>query len=219
MIQSEGESPRPRAVVFDVGHVLYDWDPAYLYRKLIPDEAERAWFLSDVVTREWHFQHDAGRAFADTSAELIARFPEQRDRILAYGARWLETIPGPVPGSLELAAELARAGVPLFAITNFSSEFWDMFRPTAPVFDSFADVIVSGQERLMKPAPEIFRLALTRFGLRRGEALFIDDQPKNVAAAVREGFVGHVFTSAPALRAELAALSFPVAVEEPAARA
>ncbi|WP_448577340.1 HAD family hydrolase [Thermaurantiacus sp.] len=219
MIPLEGEGPRPRAVVFDVGHVLYDWDPAHLYRKLIADEAERAWFLREVVTREWHFQHDAGRAFSDTSAELIARFPDQRDRILAYGARWLETIPGPVPGTLDLAAELARGGVPLFAITNFSSEFWDMFRPTAPVFDLFADVIVSGRERLTKPAPEIFRLALSRFGLAPGEALFIDDQPGNVAAAVREGFVGHVFTSAAALRAELRALSFPVAVAEPAATA
>lgn len=212
--------PRPRAVVFDVGHVLYDWDPAHLYAKLIPDPAERAWFLAEVVTRQWHFQHDAGRPFAETSAELVARFPDQRERILAYGARWLETIPGPVPGSLELVAALADAGVPLFGITNFSAEFWAMFRPTAPVFDRFTDVIVSGEERLMKPDPAIFQLARRRFGLGPGEALFVDDQPRNVAAAEAQGFIGHRFVSAAALSAELSRLRFPMGGrEEPAATA
>lgn len=215
MVQREG----PRAIVFDVGHVLYDWDPAYLYEKLIADDAERAWFLRDVVTREWHFQHDAGRPFAETSAELVARFPAQKDRILAYGARWLETIPGPIPGSLELVGELSAAGVPLFGITNFSAEFWAMFRPTAPVFDRFADVLVSGEVKLVKPDPEIFQLALRRFGLSAGEALFVDDQPRNVAAAIAAGLLGHVFVSAADLRLELARLSFPVAAAEPAATA
>ncbi|MFQ3666512.1 MAG: HAD family hydrolase, partial [Sphingomonadaceae bacterium] len=153
-----------RAVVFDVGHVLYDWDIAHLYRKLIPDAAERDWFLSHVVTREWHFQHDAGRPFAETSAELVARFPDQAERILAYGPRWLETIPGPVPGVHAIVESLAKARVPLFAITNFSAEFWAMFRPTAPLFDLFEDIIVSGEERMMKPDPAIFALARRRFG-------------------------------------------------------
>lgn len=198
----------PRAVVFDVGHVLYDWDPAHLYRKLIADEARRNWFLSHVVTRQWHDQHDAGRPFAETSAELIARFPAERELILAYGARWLETIPGPIPGSHELVAALNAAGVPLFAITNFSAEFWAMFRPTAPLFDCFRDIVVSGTERLMKPDPAIYRLAQQRFGLGAGEAIFIDDNAANVAAARDAGWLAHHFTSAQAAADALRAAGF-----------
>ncbi|WP_448582871.1 HAD family hydrolase [Thermaurantiacus sp.] len=210
-------SPRPCAVVFDVGHVLYEWDIRHLYARLISDPAELDWFLANVVTRAWHVQHDAGRPFAETSAELVKQFPDQAERIRAYGPRWLETIPGPVPGMPELVLRLADAGVPLYAITNFSAEFWAMFRPTAPVFDHFKDIIVSGEERLMKPDPAIFALASTRFGLGPGEALFVDDQPANVAAAQAAGWLGHRFTDCVRLEAELSRLGFLPEVEAPAA--
>jgi 2-haloacid dehalogenase len=208
---------RPRAVVFDVGHVLYDWDIRHLYAKLIPDPIELDWFLANVVTRAWHFQHDAGRPFAETSAELAAQYPDQAERIRVYGLRWLETIPGPVPGMPELAIRLADAGVPLYAITNFSAEFWAMFRPTAPLFDRFADVIVSGEERLVKPDPAIFALARTRFGLGPGDALFVDDQPVNVAAAEAAGWMGHRFTDRATLEADLSRLGLLPEPAEPAA--
>ena len=104
--------PGPKAVVWDVGHVLYDWDPRFLYAKLIPDADRLDWFLSNVVTRAWHFQHDAGRPFAETSAELIAEYPAEAELIAAYGPRWLETIPGPIPGTHELVEALAAAGIP-----------------------------------------------------------------------------------------------------------
>ena len=193
-------------VVFDVGHVLYDWHPRYLYAKLIPGAEELDWFLANVVTRDWHFQHDAGRAFADTSAELSARFPKYAPLIAAYGSRWLETIPGPMPGMLDLVADLAARGVPLFAITNFSAEFWAMFRPTAPVFDHFRDVVVSGTEKLVKPDAAIFDLAMARFGLAPGEALFIDDRADNVRGGEAAGLIGHVFEGEAPLRARLVAL-------------
>jgi 2-haloacid dehalogenase len=206
-----------RAVVFDVGHVLYDWDIGALYAKLIPDPEERAWFLAHVVTREWHFQHDAGRPFAETSAELIAAFPGQEARIRAYGPRWLETIPGPMPGVHALVDALHRAEVPLFAITNFSAEFWAMFRPTAPIFDRFRDVIVSGEERLVKPDPAIFALARRRFGLGDGEALFVDDNPANVAAAEAAGWHGHRFDGAEGLADALRRFRLLPEAAEPAA--
>jgi 2-haloacid dehalogenase len=194
-----------RAVVFDVGHVLYDWDPRYLYRKLIADPARLDWFVANVVTHGWHFQHDAGRPFAQTSAELIAQFPAERALIEAYGPRWLETIGDPVPGSLAIVQRLAARGVPLFAITNFSAEFWAMFRPVAPIFDLFGDIVVSGSEKMLKPDPAIYALAQARFGLPAGSAIFIDDRADNVAAAVAAGWHGHVFTDAAALEARLVA--------------
>ncbi len=192
-----------RAVVFDVGHVLYGWDIRALYARLIADPVRLDWFLTNVVTPQWHFQHDAGRPWRETTAELAAEFPGEADLIAAYGPRWLETITGPVPGMLELVAELDDAGVPLYAITNFSAEFWAMFRPTAPIFDRFRDIVVSGAERLTKPDPAIYALALKRFGLAAGEGLFIDDRADNVTAGEAAGFPGHVFRDAVTLRTTL----------------
>ncbi len=152
-------------------------------------------------------QHDLGRPSAETTAELIALHPGERNLIEAYVPRWLETIPGPVPGMIELVEELAAAGVPLFAITNFSDEFWRMFMPTAQVFRHFRDIVVSGAERVIKPDPAIYRLALKRFGLAKGEGLFVDDREENVGGAEAEGFAGHHFGDAATLRAELERLA------------
>ena len=198
---------RVRAVVFDVGNVLYHWKPRALYERLIDDDQALDAFLAEVVTPEWHFQHDAGRDFAETSAELIARFPEHRNLILAWRERFGETITGPVAGMCELVAELDTAGVPIFGITNFSHEFWPPFRAKeAAVFDRFVDIVVSGDERLTKPDPAIYALALQRFGLEAGEGFFIDDSLPNVVSARANGFVAHHFDGVEGVRAELAAL-------------
>ncbi|MGB3722197.1 MAG: HAD family phosphatase [Pacificimonas sp.] len=191
------------AVVFDVGHVLYDWDIRYLYAKLIPDGERLDWFLSHVVTQQWHHQHDEGRPFVETGPELIAQFPEERALIEIYGPRWLETIGPPIPGMIELATSLADQGIPLFGITNFSDEFWRMFRPTAPVFGRFQNIIVSGTEKLVKPDPEIYRLAIRRFAIDPARSLFIDNRLENVEAARAEGFLGHHFLNREILAIEL----------------
>jgi 2-haloacid dehalogenase len=194
-----------RCVIFDVGRVLFDWDLRHLFAKLINDRDELEWFVTNVVTPEWHFQHDAGRPLAEMLPERKAEFPEHAALIDAYAARFNETIPGPVPGSLELVERLDAAGVPLFAITNFGHEFWEGFRPTQPVFDRFRDIIVSGTERLMKPEPAIFRLAIDRFGIDPAGALFVDDVAKNVAGAKSVGIAGHAFVDATTLERELVA--------------
>lgn len=196
--------PRPRAVIFDVGMVLYQWSPRFLYERLIEDDRALDAFLETVVTRDWHFQHDAGRPFAETSAELIAEFPQHRALIEAWGPRFNETIPAAVPGMIAIVEELDAAGVPLFCITNFSGEFWKPFRAReAAVFDRFRDIVVSGDEKLIKPDPAIYALALERFGLEPGEAVFVDDNAANVEAANRTGIHGVPFTDAAAFRAEL----------------
>ncbi len=195
---------RPSAVVFDLGNVLYEWDPRVPYRRLIPDDEALSVFLRDVCSPEWHFQHDAGRPFAETSAELSARFPEHADLIAQWGPRFSEQIPGPVPGMPELVAELDARGVPLFAITNFSDEFFAPFRSReSAMFDRFRDIVVSGAERLVKPDAAIYRLALDRFGLAPHEALFVDDRQENVDGAAAVGMPAVRFTDADSLRAEL----------------
>ncbi len=195
-----------KAVIFDVGRVLFDWDRRYLFAKLIADQDELDRFLNDVVPLEWHNQHDAGRPITEMIDERVAQFPQHEELLRAYADRWLETIPGPVPGVHSLVEQLAGNGVPLFAITNFGADFWAMFRPTAPIFDHFLDIVVSGIEKMMKPGPDIYRLALARFGLAPGEGLFVDDSLANVLAARDNGFAGHHFTDAETLRTELAAL-------------
>ncbi len=192
-----------RSVIFDVGKVLFDWDLRYLFAKLIDDPAELEWFVTHVVTAEWHFQHDAGRPLAEMVPERKAAFPAHGALIDAYATRFNETIPGPVPGSLDLVARLDAAGVPLFAITNFGHEFWAGFRPTQPIFDRFRDIIVSGTEKLMKPDPAIFALAIERFGIDPAGALFVDDVAENVAAAEEAGIAGHLFKDATALERDL----------------
>lgn len=197
-----------RSVIFDVGRVLFDWDLRHLFAKLIDDRDELEWFVTNVVTPEWHFQHDAGRPLAAMLPELKADFPGHAPLIDAYAARFNETIPGPVPGSLELVERLDAAGVPLFAITNFGHEFWEGFRPTQPIFDRFRDIIVSGTEKMMKPDSAIYRLALERFDIDPAGALFIDDVAKNVAGAESVGIAGHRFVDAPKLEAELIARGY-----------
>jgi 2-haloacid dehalogenase len=199
--------PAPHAVIFDVGRVLVDWEIRFLYERLIPEGEALDAFLRDVVTPEWHFQHDAGRPFAETSAELIAQYPHYAELIQLFGPRFNDTNSSAMPGMPELLAELDSAGVPLFAITNFSGEFFPPFRVKYPdMFDRFRDIVVSGDEKMMKPDPAIYRLALDRFGLEAGEAVFVDDNRDNVAAAAALGIHAILFTGEPVLRAELVGL-------------
>ena len=128
------------AVVFDVGRVLYQWHLRHLFEKIVDDRARLEMLLGEVVTEEWHFEHDRGRTLGEMVPERIALYPDFEPEIRAYAARFNETIPGPMPGSLELVERLDDAGVPLFAITNFGHEFWEGFRPTQPVFDRFRDI-------------------------------------------------------------------------------
>ena len=196
-------SGRIEAVVFDVGGVLFRWDMRCLLRKLYASEEEAQWAYENVVSLEWHFEHDCGRDLDEMVAERVAEFPAHAHAVIAYKERFLETIPGRVAGTAELVEELAVRGVPLFAITNFPDRFWDEFVPTAPVTRHFRDVVVSGKVKLAKPDPAIFRLAETRLGHPAGAMLFIDDTARNIEAARACGWQAHHFTGADGLAAEL----------------
>ena len=194
-----------KAAVFDVGRVLFHWQLAALFEKLIDDRAELEWFLANVVTEEWHFEHDRGRALADMVPERIARFPQYERHIHAYATRFNETVPGPVEGSLELVERLAAADVPLYCLTNFGDEFFAAFRPTQPVFDLFADIIVSGEEKVAKPEARIYEIVEERSGRAGAQLFFTDDNPANIAAAKARGWDAHLFTDAASLEAQLVA--------------
>lgn len=202
---SQATQAPTQAVVWDIGRVLVRWSLRALYEQLIADPAELDWFLAEVITESWHFQHDEGRPLAEMIAERADQFPRYRSQIEAYGPRWLETLPGAVEGTSELVARLAARGVPQYCITNFGADTFAMFRPTFPVLDHFRDIVVSGVEKLAKPDPAIFALAERRFGHSASAMLFVDDNPANIAAAKGLGWQVHHFTDdAQALEADLA---------------
>jgi 2-haloacid dehalogenase len=206
---------RPAAVVFDLGGVLLDWDPRHLYRRLIPDEAEMERFLRDVVSAAWNLEHDRGRSFAEGVALLTREHPDHADLIAAFHERWPEMLGGAIAGSVEILAELRASGARLLALTNWSAETWPIGRATFPFLAWFEAVIVSGEERLVKPDPAIFRILVDRHGLDPARTVFIDDLPANVAAASSLGFRAIRFTDAAALRRDLAAEGLPVGAASP----
>jgi 2-haloacid dehalogenase len=196
-------------VVFDVGNVLIEWDPEHLYRKLIPDAAARADFLARICTMEWNLEQDRGRRWAAAVAERIALFPDQAPLIAAYSDRWHEMVPGEVPGSVAILERLREAGVPLYAITNFSSEKFAEAQARFPFLTRFIDVVVSAEEGLLKPDPAIYRRLLDRNGLAASDCLFIDDSEKNVIGARAMGMRAHHFRDAAGLAAALRAEGLP----------
>lgn len=205
--RSEQRVKRPTAVIFDVGNVLYHWNPRILYKRLIDDDQALDAFLRDICSLDWHFQHDAGRDFADTSAELIARHPDKAALITHWGAHFIDCITPAVTGMPEIVTDLHASAVPLYGLTNFSHEFWPPFvAREAALFAPFRDIVVSGAEKLVKPDPAIYHLALSRFGLKPHEALFIDDREENIVGAAALGIATHHFRDAAKLRKELTAL-------------
>lgn len=195
-------------VVFDLGGVLIEWDPRHLYRKLFEgDEPGMERFLAEVTTAAWNLSLDAGKPFGEGVAELIAKHPHERARIEAYHSRWIEMISGPIHGTVALLEDLAERGVPLYAITNWASETFRIVRqdPAYAFLDLFREIFVSGELRMTKPEPAIFRHALGRIGREAGACLFIDDVAANVEAAAALGFATHRFTVPEALAADLRA--------------
>ena len=199
-------SSRPTAVVFDCGNVLYGWDPDSFLVRQIADDAARLRFIEEVDLWGWHESLDGGRPFDEAAAELSEKFPDYAHLISAWGERFGETISDPIPGVHAIVEELDAKGVPLYAITNFSADFWKPFHDKERAFfGRFRDIVVSGEEKLLKPDPAIYYLALDRFDLKPEQALFVDDRLINVEGAEAVGMHGHLFTDAADLRARLEA--------------
>jgi 2-haloacid dehalogenase len=193
----------PTAVVFDLGGVLIDWDPRYLYRKLFDDEAAMERFLADVVSPDWNGQQDSGRTWAEAVEVLSREHPEQRDLIAAYWHRWQETLGDAIAPTVAILAELRDAGIRLYALSNWSAETFPVARPRYPFLDWFDGIVISGEEKVAKPDPAIFRHLLDRYELDPATTVFIDDSEANVRAASAQGMIGLRFEEAATLREEL----------------
>ncbi|HYJ69526.1 MAG TPA: HAD family phosphatase [Nocardioidaceae bacterium] len=195
----------PTAVVFDIGGVLVDWDPRYLFRDVISDDATREWFLREVCPPEWNLEQDRGRPWADAVTEATGRHPDHAGWIRAYDERWLETIGGVDEAVADLVRDLRRTGMPTYALTNYSAEKWALSRERLDILRAFDGVVVSGEERVVKPDERIYRILIERYDLDPAATYFTDDVTANVEAARSVGIDAERFIDAATTRTQLAA--------------
>ena len=193
-----------RAVVFDIGNVVVEWDPRFLYRKLFAgDDEAMERFLTDVAILDWNDEQDRGRPFADGVRELVARHPQHAALIEAFHHWWPEMLGEVIEGTVAIVEELRRAGFAVYALSNFSAETFPIACERAPLRDWFDGIVISGEEGVTKPDTRIFEVVCERFGLDPAATLFVDDSQRNVDAAAAFGFVALRFDDPDQLRGEL----------------
>ncbi len=194
-------------IIFDLGGVLIDWNPRYLYRSIFKTEAEIDRFLDTICTGAWNAEQDRGRSLREATESLAAEHPEWAEEIRAYYGRWPEMLGGSIPESVDLLDSLHQGKqYRLLALTNWSAETFPIARQRFDFLDWFEGIVVSGEERLIKPDPKIYRLLLDRYQVNPTEAVFLDDSMKNVDGAKKVGLHGIQFCSPMQAREELADL-------------
>ncbi len=202
-----------RAVVFDLGNVLIDWDAHAAISAGVGEERSRT-FLADAAFDfgRWNGQQDSGRTWADGEATAIADHPHYRDEIRAYRANFADSLRGPIDGSVAILRELHAAGTPVFALTNWSHELFPVAVERFDFLALFEDIVVSGTEGVAKPDPAIFALLAERIAHRvpLADCVFVDDRADNVAAAQRAGMAGLIFTGPDRLRTDLRRHGLPL---------
>jgi 2-haloacid dehalogenase len=195
------------SIVFDVGGVLLDWNPRYLYRRLFRgDEQSMEQFLEEVDFFGWNWHQDAGRPFDIAVAEACQKHPQYCELIRAYDKRYLETIKGQIDGTVEILYQLKLADYPLYGLSNWAAEKYRLVRPRYAFFDCFEAIVVSGEVQMAKPDPRIFDLLLEQTGREARECLLIDDSEINIAAASEMGFQTIAFRSPEQLKSALQAI-------------
>ena len=193
-----------KAIIFDFGGVLIDWDPRNLYNAYFPNQPQALEdFLEEVDFYAWNAQQDKGRSFAEGVAELSAKFPHRADFIEAYSEHWKKSITGEIAGTVEILHRLKAKGYPLYGLSNWSAETFPLVRGEYPFFDEFDYILLSGEVRLIKPEPEIYHLLLSKIPYQASECLFIDDSQANVDAAKSLEFQAIRFESPEGLDAAL----------------
>jgi 2-haloacid dehalogenase len=198
------------AVVFDLGGVLLDWDPRYLYQQLFDDPAEMEDFLASVCTSGWHRAHDLGADVRQSCEQLALEFPEHRDMIMAWAERGEEMVAGQFDDTVAVLGEVKAAGLPCYALSNMEPDAFAIRRRRFPFMEWFDAHVISGLEGVAKPDRRIFEIMFRRHGLRPQGTVFIDDQARNIAAARELGLHAVPFSSAARLRQDLRAAGLAV---------
>jgi 2-haloacid dehalogenase len=197
-----------KAIVFDFGGVLLDWNPRNLYRRFFPNRPQAMEdFLAEIHFHEWNAQQDKGRPFVEGIAELSAQFPQYAHLIQAYYDYWEDSVTGSIPGTVDILCKLKQKEYPLYGLSNWSAETFPRAQMDYPFFDWFDDIFLSGDVKLNKPDPAIFNLLLTKIGRAAPECVLIDDSQANIEAAKGLGFATVHFTTPEDLQTELQRLN------------
>lgn len=193
-----------KAIIFDFGNVLLEWNPRYVYQRFFPNDPEgMERFLSEVNFMDWNLLQDQGRPFAEGVAALSQQFPHYSHLIQAYQDHWVDSLGEPITGTVGIMNELKRAGYVLYGLSNWSSETFPHAREKHDFFDVLDDMVISGEVGHVKPSPEIFQILLDKIGMPARECLFIDDSLPNIRQAEKMGFATIHFQSPDQLRISL----------------
>lgn len=191
-------------VVFDLGGVLIDWNPRYLYRKIFSTEDEITWFMTNICTSEWNDMQDAGRSFADATEDLVSKFPDHEVPIRAWYGRFPETISGAIQPTVDVLAKVKdKKAHRLYALTNWSAESFPWAKQNFEFLSWFEGIVVSGEEKTRKPYADFYHIMLNRYKIDPARAVFIDDNVKNIKGANEVGLNTIHFTSAAELERDL----------------
>ncbi|MEL6250527.1 MAG: HAD family phosphatase [Bacteroidota bacterium] len=194
-------------IVFDLGGVLIDWNPRYVYKTIFDTDEEVESFLANVCVSSWNEEQDRGRSLKDGTELLVAKHPEWEKEIRAFYDRWPEMLGGPVQESVDILESLKMGrNYRLYALTNWSDETFPIALGRYDFLQWFEGILVSGKEKLIKPDPAIYKLLFERFNIDPAKAVFIDDSPKNVEGAKAVGMHAIHFRSPMQMREELAEL-------------
>lgn len=188
-----------KTIVFDIGGVLLDWDPRYFYRDIFKTEEEMEFFLGNICTRDWNHTLDLGRSWEDAALELVTKYPAYKEHIYMYWDRWLDMFSGPIHETVDILMDVKKRGYQVLALSNWNDEKFEVALREFPFLRLFDGRIVSGEVKLAKPDPEIYKLLLSTFSLNPRETFFMDDVMTNVEAAREQGIQAVQFTSPKAL--------------------
>lgn len=194
---------RDKAIVFDLGGVLLDWDPRHLYRTVFAETEEMEYFLEEICSPAWNAQMDVDKSFQEGITDLLPEYSTYAAQIRLYQTRWPEMLKGDFPDSVAVLKELRDAGYRLAALSNWSRETFPVVKAQYEFLGWFDPLILSGEVGLAKPDPRIFQVLLQEVGRPARDCVFIDDNPENIAEAGRQGFETIRFSSADSLREEL----------------
>lgn len=193
-------------IVFDLGNVLIDWNPQYVFNDTYFDATEkRDFFLTNICNQAWNEEQDAGRSIVTGTQQLIQQFPEWEQAIRDYYGRWTEMLGGPIEESVKILKELYENGnYQLYALTNWNSALFEIALVRYNFLHWFNGRVVSGEESTRKPFPEFYQILFNRYKLIPEETLFIDDNSRNIEAAKKLGLKTILFINPGLLRKNLA---------------
>ncbi|MBT8219350.1 MAG: HAD family phosphatase [Bacteroidia bacterium] len=196
-----------KTVLFDLGNVLIDWNPRYVFHDMFGSQEDLDFFLTHVCSSDWNEEQDAGRPIAEATEKQVALYPEWEAAILAFYGQWTKMLGGPIIRTVDILEELKAQGqVQLLALTNWSAELFPIARKRYSFLQHFEGIIVSGEEGMRKPNPNIYQIAETRYGVQPASTVFIDDSLRNINAAKALGFHVIHFQNPTQLRSALAEL-------------